>query len=176
MIVGSIYALKCTCHPAEPIRYIGKTEVGQANRFRDHLRAAMNGGTAPVHHWIRVHGAAQIEIILVESVEDTEPHAIDIAEGEWIRHCGLQHLNLLNCMMPRYGAPDRRFPPVVRQARTNALVGLLSRQSGQSARLATTREDSWQPSAPAPHEKPAAPAVTSQEEPSRPNPLTLPRS
>ena len=124
MIVGTIYALKCTCHD-EPVRYIGKTKVGSMARYQDHIFLARNGGTAPAHRWILDHGTLNIESILVEEVEDIEPHALDVAEGEWIRYAGLQGLNLLNRRMPRFGGPDESLPPIVRPARTDALVGLL---------------------------------------------------
>ena len=118
MIVGTIYALKCTCHELEPIRYIGKTSVGWLDRYQDHIYRADNGDAAPVYRWIREHGSLNIESILLETVYDTEPHALDIAEGEWIRYAGLQKLNLLNRVMPRFGGPDHRLPPVARPART----------------------------------------------------------
>ena len=125
MIAGTIYALKCTCHPDEPIKYIGKTTAGQKNRYDDHVFMAQCGSPAPVHYWMREHGTTNVESILVETITDTEPHAIDIAEGEWIRYVREAGVNLLNMVTPAYGRPNRSLPPVARTARTNALVDLL---------------------------------------------------
>ena len=83
-----IYGLSCACHPADGIRYIGKTSRGLHRRFSEHRRDALRGDMLPVHAWMREHEVVASVLATAadaSSLEVAEIRAIARARGEGVR-------------------------------------------------------------------------------------------
>lgn len=86
MRVGYIYAVTCTCHPEEGIRYIGQTVVSVSSRRCVHLWNSRTPSSksygSHFSNWIRKHGEKNIRFFVVEETTSDE---IDAREDWWIR-------------------------------------------------------------------------------------------
>jgi len=91
-----IYGLRCTCHPEDGIRYVGRTVLGARKRLVGHRADARAGSHLAVHSWMRKHG---LENIIYEILEEFD--SIDFlaeAESRWIeslsQSCSLMNLTV----------------------------------------------------------------------------------
>jgi hypothetical protein len=96
-----VYALSCTCHPEQGVRYVGQTVRSLPIRLGQHRRAAERGNsTAIVYKWMRRHGPENIRIEILETFPDCTQDELNAAETAWINHFRGQKTNLLNMWAP----------------------------------------------------------------------------
>lgn len=96
-----IYALSCTCHPEDGVRYVGQTTRCLSIRLGQHRHAAKRGNnTAVVYKWMRRHSPENIEITLLQELPICTQDELNAAETAWINHFRAQKTNLLNMWAP----------------------------------------------------------------------------
>ena len=95
-----IYGLRCTCHPEDGVRYVGRTANTAVARLRGHKSWAARGGTLPVHAWIRKHGADNIYFEILAVAQSHEELAR--LELEWIERLHMSG-RLLNVVLVEQG-------------------------------------------------------------------------
>jgi len=113
-----IYGLRCTCHPGDGVRYVGRTIHGARKRLVRHKYQARKGSEYPVYRWIRKHGEGNIESTVLAVAGAYE----DLArlEGEQIEAHSTGPKPLLNMATVEDGVLTYRHSPETR-ARISAV-------------------------------------------------------
>lgn len=94
-----IYALTCTIHPEDGVRYIGQTREGSDTRLKGHLsvlRYNVSHGIALFHsqRWIQKHSPTNISVQVLETLDS--PEQLNEAEARWIAHYRAEGADLTN--------------------------------------------------------------------------------
>lgn len=94
-----IYALSCTCHPQDGIRYVGLTSMGLTYRLARHRRDSRKDTVVNrMHLWMRDHdvvGEVLEEVLTQADSRDTQAD-LRVAEIRWMARLRGQGANLLN--------------------------------------------------------------------------------
>lgn len=86
-----IYALTCSCHSEQGIRYVGLTSQGLAYRMRQHRRDSMKPTKNRMHLWMREH---DVQAAVLEEFADRSQ--LRVAEIRWMARLRGQGADLLN--------------------------------------------------------------------------------
>lgn len=115
------------------VRYVGYAIKDYRNRFKDHLREAKDGKIGGRFHWIRKHGAENVESIILESSIVGDFEYLCYLERYWetcMRGMGNRMLNAKPCGIG--------FPP--QKGEDNPMYGRTHTKESRE-KIRKTRED-----------------------------------